>query len=590
MSRPHLEDTLVTRNYIGLATSAHDTALAVVDSAGKVVFAEATERYLQFKRAIGVAPDVVHHTADVLERVCDPDTEFVVAHSWADRPSFTATEVMRWMGTTQLQLEQRYGPDVPDFQRSRLVSLRQLYLAANQVAAVSGYTIDAELLNRLGWRHGAVDRRRYDHHLTHAAAACFSSPFDEAVCAVVDGLGEQASCGFFVYRDGKLQQLAQTGSAWASLGFFYSAACHACGFHWICGDEWKVMGLAAYGHPDQALIEFFGSLIRANGLSLEGNFSDAAVERIWNMRRRKGAPAIDFANVAYAAQKVFTDTLLQLLNSLYEKGFSRNLVLGGGCALNSSTSGRILDQTPFENLYVFCAPADDGNAVGAALLAHREDHPDHRPAPRWQSPYLGSSMSRDTLANVKAFNGSAKITECRGDAPRRAAQALAQGQIIGWIQGRAEFGPRALGNRSILADPRSPDIKERINSRVKFREEFRPFAPSILHELGPEYFEHYQESPYMERTLKFRPEVIHRVPGVVHVDGTGRLQTVKPEWNERYHQLIRCFYELTGIPLVLNTSFNVMGKPIAHSVEDVLAVFYSSGLQTVFIDDLMIEK
>jgi carbamoyltransferase len=183
----------------------------------------------------------------------------------------------------------------------------------------------------------------------------------------------------------------------------------------------------------------------------------------------------------------------------------------------------------------------------------------------------------------------ARIDECR-DAPRKAAELLAKGRIVGWVQGRAEFGPRALGNRSILADPRSLDVRYRLNATVKFREEFRPFAPAILHEHGDRYFERYQESPYMERTLAFRREVIGTVPAVVHVDGTGRLQTVKREWNPRFHALVSAFHEITGVPLVLNTSYNVMGKPIAHSVEDVLAVFHTSGLDAVFIGDVCLEK
>jgi carbamoyltransferase len=177
-----------------------------------------------------------------------------------------------------------------------------------------------------------------------------------------------------------------------------------------------------------------------------------------------------------------------------------------------------------------------------------------------------------------------------GQVSRRTAELLAQGRIVGWMQGRAELGPRALGHRSILADPRRPDMKDRINSAVKFREEFRPFAPSILHEHGPEYFERYQDSPYMERALVFRPEVREKVPAVVHVDGTGRLQSVRREWCERFHQLLTDFHGITGVPLLLNTSFNVMGKPLVHSVEDAVAAFLTTGLDALVIDDYLIEK
>jgi carbamoyltransferase len=199
-------------------------------------------------------------------------------------------------------------------------------------------------------------------------------------------------------------------------------------------------------------------------------------------------------------------------------------------------------------------------------------------------------MSEETLRQLVAFGGIGKLTHCGDDAPRHAASLLADNRVIGWVQGRAEFGPRALGNRSILANPGSPEIKDRINSTVKFREEFRPFAPAILHEFGSDYFHDYHASPYMERTLRFRDKAASQVPGVVHADGTGRVQTVQQQWNPRFHALVSEFHRLTDIPLVLNTSFNVMGKPIAHSVEDALAVFFTSGLDALFIEDVLIEK
>jgi carbamoyltransferase len=170
------------------------------------------------------------------------------------------------------------------------------------------------------------------------------------------------------------------------------------------------------------------------------------------------------------------------------------------------------------------------------------------------------------------------------------AKLLADGKLVGWVQGRAEFGPRALGNRSILADPRPADMKDKINSLVKFREEFRPFAPSILDEFGSEYFENYQVTPYMDRTLGFKETAREKVPAIVHVNATGRLQSVRREWNERYYDLIHEFYKLTGVPMLLNTSFNIMGKPIIHSVEDAVGLFFTTGLDALVIEDCLIEK
>lgn len=581
--------TAMKRNYVGLATSFHDSALAIVDSHGEVLFAEATERPLQNKRSIGITPDLVHHAGDIIRQFCEPDAQIVTACSWAERPPTSPAEIEKPFDEQRAALESQYAR-IPDGPRTELISMRHAALAMWKARTFSGDNLDFEL-NRIGWPHPFVARRRaYPHHLTHAAFACFSSPYEEAVCAVLDGVGEDASCAFFSYRNGELREIAPRTHARGSLGFFYTGVCIACGFGILTGEEWKVMGLAPYGEVDEELARLFRRMIRVDGLGLDTTSDLEDTFRLYGLRRKAGEPVIAAANIARTGQHVFGEVLFELLGNLANEGTSGNLVLTGGCALNSSASGRILDNTPFTSLFVPCAPGDDGNAIGAALLAYREDNPDYQPARRVASPYLGSRMSAEVIENVRRFADPTRVTNCHGNAPQRAARLLAEGQIIGWIQGRAEFGPRALGNRSILADPRSAAIKERINARVKFREEFRPFAPSVLHECGPEYFERYQESPYMERTLRFRPEVMQRVPGVVHVDGTGRLQSVKKEWNPRFHALISEFRDLTGVPLVLNTSFNVMGKPIAHSVEDVLAVFHSSGLDAVFIDELLIEK
>ena len=273
-------------------------------------------------------------------------------------------------------------------------------------------------------------------------------------------------------------------------------------------------------------------------------------------------------------------------------GLSDNLVLCGGCALNSSYNGQILERTPFQHLYVPSAPADDGNAIGAALLARADDggHKNRSNSFAFQTPYLGSSADRDRLERLVERGKLPNLRHLPEKIYEETAKLLAGGKLVGWMQGRAEFGPRSLGNRSLLAAPYPAGMKDKINAAVKFRESFRPFAPSILHEFGHQYFENYRESPYMERTLKFRPHVIDRVPAVVHVNQTGRLQTVKREWNPRFYALIEAFYELVGIPLLLNTSFNIMGKPIVHSIEDAIGMFYTTGMDVLVIEDYLIVK
>jgi carbamoyltransferase len=271
-------------------------------------------------------------------------------------------------------------------------------------------------------------------------------------------------------------------------------------------------------------------------------------------------------------------------------GISDNLVLSGGCALNSCYNGRIVNRTGFTRLHVPSAPADDGNALGAAFLAYHRDHPRARPPARAATPYLGSRISSRPLDSLLRLGRLASTRHCPGTVHQVAASLLADGKVVGWIQGRAEFGPRALGNRSILADPRPSDVRERINAIVKFREPFRPFAPAILDEYGPDWFEDYQVSPYMERTLVWRACAQSRVPGVVHVDRTGRLQSVRRVWNERFYDLIRAFHARTGVPILLNTSFNVVGKPIVHTLEDALGIFCTTAMDALIVEDYVIEK
>ncbi len=592
------------RNYIGLACTFHDPAIAIVNSEGTVVFAEAAERYLQDKRAINCPPDHAIRIAALIHEYVERDAELVVAKSWSYPFARYYAKHAKRLGWLQW-IRDRFGMDAPtgarplDFSRSVCEAMLR---SLNQ----SGWNIRYQLATH--WAYGApriangkpaaadratvlsgfgpVRETAFDHHWTHAAAAAYSSGMGDATVAVIDGWGEGGATAFFRYENGRLNELPKTRTPGSNLGFFYEMLCFMCGFDPLKGEEWKVMGLAAYGKRDETMYQFYRSLLEIDGV---------------HIRRRRGrgpwrpefldlVTRIDRADVAHTGQLVFEEWVCELLTNLHRQCPNDRLILSGGCSLNSSCNGKILENTPFQQLHVFCAPADDGNAVGAALLGYYNDHPAVQAPQQIMSPYLGSRLSVESLTMLERFGRGPMMRRCPDDVCRQTARMLADGKIVGWAQGRAEFGPRALGNRSILADPRRHDIKAILNDRVKFREEFRPFAPSILHEYGPEYFKDYSESPYMERTLRFRPEVVDRVPGVVHVDGTGRLQSVKEEWNARYYHLIREFHALTGVPLLVNTSFNVMGKPIIHSVEDAVSVLMTSGLDAIVLEDLIVEK
>jgi carbamoyltransferase len=576
----------MSRYYVGLACTGHDNALAVVDPGGRAVFAEAIERRLQSKRALGCLAENQESIEQVLDRYCDGATEIVVARTWSTEADACLARAERQYAMLLRVLKTSAGQN--DAIIEELADLQYILAFVRRGIRDAGAVVEELCRGKC-----RVEHRAFDHHLTHAATACFTGPKEEATCAVVDGFGENGNTSFYSYQDGRLDQLRGRGrpsGEVAGLGLFYALICKLCGFDPWRGEEWKVMGLAAYGQRDDEVYELMTQCLSVTGLEFRSPPTrPAAVNRLRSFARKRGAAPLTVANLACTGQLFFADMMASLLANGHAAGRSDNLVLGGGCALNSSFNGQILSRTPFSHLHVFAAPADDGNALGAALLAYHEDHPGERFVPR-QSPFLGSIMSDGVLANLRRYQGGLRVFCAGGLVHKRTAELLANGKIVAWVQDRAEFGPRALGNRSLLADPRAPGMKARLNDTVKFREEFRPFAPSILHEYGPRYFVDYQESPYMERTLAFREEVKARVPAVVHFDGTGRLQTVKREWNPRYHDLIQEFHELTGEPLVLNTSFNVMGKPIVHSVEDAVAVLMTSGIDALVIGEIVLEK
>ncbi|MEH1787269.1 MAG: carbamoyltransferase C-terminal domain-containing protein [Nostoc sp.] len=580
------------RNYIGLSCSCHDPALAIVNSNGEVVFAEAAERYLQNKRAWYSPPDDLIRMSELLNTYCEKDADLILASTW--QPStLRKAEFFYFNSLFQnpviqflLGLLSSETPLPAPFSQL-LISGTAKNLGLNtEFVFLLKNQINPQINSRL-----QVTRKAFDHHLTHAAAACYSSPFEEALCVIADGYGEGSSTAIFHYDRGTLKPIPRIKPSIPSLGIFFAKLCNACGFDSIKGEEWKVMGLAPYGKLNQTLYDSLKGLmeVKDGGFIYKNKHLIQQYESTLNHYILKRWDNLyDAADLAYTGQLVFSELMTDLLKSAYEICPSDRLVLSGGCALNSAFNGQVLELVPdFKSCYVFSAPGDDGNAVGAALLAYYSDRPPQNKKPaKLQSPYLGSTISMKTLSNLEQYSRLKKVPlECGETVSQKAAQFLAEGKIIGWMQGRAEFGPRALGNRSILADPRLPDIKLRLNIEVKYREEFRPFAPAILHEYGAEYFENYQETPYMERALRFHPQAAEKVPGVVHVDGTGRLQTVKRDWNPRFYDLISAFFQLTGIPLILNTSFNVMGKPIVHSVEDAIAVFMTTGMDVLIIED-----
>ena len=573
--------------YLGLGSTYHDPALALVDDHGRVLFAEALERPLQQKRALNQEADHPSVLPALLETYGHRFDRLVVASNWnARRPWYEhLAHRLGWLEPRGILRHQgrELAACLPTWQLHYMQSLQRHALAKQGVSL-------ARLL-RERFPGVAVAFRSYDHHLTHAALGAYASPFRDAACAVIDSYGEQGALAFFAFEDGKLRPLYRSRGP-QSLGFFYMKLTELCGFDWLAGEEWKVMGLAAYGEQNDALLRLFEQLFKVDGFDLHQDRSRFFKVRrqLEAYRRPLGAPAEDAADLARTGQVFFTQSVNALLSGFRVQGLSENLVLAGGCALNSSTNGQLLRGTGFERLYIPSAPADDGTALGAALLAYHSEHPRAPGRERPLSPYLGSTPKTEEIERFARFSGLQAERLTDEALFVRAAQLLAEGGLLGWMRGRAEFGPRALGHRSILADPRDPEMMARINARVKFRERFRPYAPAILDEYGDAYFHDYQFSPYMAQTLRYRSEVLDRVPAVVHADGTGRVQSVSRHLHPDLHGLLSVFHDLTRIPLLLNTSFNVMGKPMVHSVEDAFAVFMGSGLDALIVGDRLFVK
>ncbi|WP_305728665.1 carbamoyltransferase N-terminal domain-containing protein, partial [Burkholderia ubonensis] len=347
------------RNYIGLGTSPHDPSLAIVDSRGQLVFAEDAERYLQNKRAWCSPPDDFIRIGKLLGEYCEPDAEFVIVGSW--REKFFKRLHFFSFGPLKGLIRRKIGAD--NFDMLRCI--------ASYANPRHGINTEAHLQRVFGRR--PVIHREYEHHLTHSAAACFGSTFSDAVSVVIDGLGESTSCKVFHFDRGVHREIS-TKPSQGSFGQYYSLLCELCGFDPIGGEEWKVMGLAPYGAKSDRYYGLLRSLLDVDDLRIrEGRRAAAAIGELVKLRRTRGQPALAFADLAYTGQLVFGEFVDELLANAHRRGLSDNLVLSGGCALNSAYVGSLAGRGPFRRSHVFCAPADNGNSVGAAWLAYHAD-------------------------------------------------------------------------------------------------------------------------------------------------------------------------------------------------------------------------
>ncbi|MBI4445095.1 MAG: hypothetical protein HY645_04230 [Acidobacteria bacterium] len=589
-------------NLLGISCYFHDAAAALVRD-GKVVAAAEEERFSRIKHDYGFPQRAI---------------DFCLSHARIDAGEL---DYVVFFEKPFLKFERLLLSSMQTFPRSHAV-FRE---------AMVGWLGDKLWIKHLIQRRLNLPASKIlfsEHHLSHAGSAFFCSPFDEAAVLTIDGVGEWATAAYGVGRNTSLRLLREIRYP-HSLGLLYSAFTAFLGFE-VNEGEYKVMGMAPFGQPRyldkvQKLIHlandgsfqldldyfcFHHSISRTFNQKFESLFGKPRDPEEPFFTETTGFPSYlgnqpsnanglaernqYYADVAASIQKVTEEVLLKMARRVHDETGLEKLCLAGGVALNSVANARIFQETPFQEIYIQPAAGDGGGALGAALYAYhavlgkpRNFVMDHA--------YWGQEHSSREIAQFLSGNGIKASRLSRPQLVEQTVGLLEKGKVVGWVQGRFEWGPRALGNRSILADPRRANMKDIVNTKIKFREPFRPFAPSIPVENVSEYFE--VKNPrslypcrFMLFVLDIRGERRPCIPAVTHVDGTGRLQAVHEDTNPLYHQLIRSFGQATGTPVLLNTSFNLKGEPICNTPQEAYQTFQRSDMDVLVLGDWMIEK
>ncbi|MDQ7083776.1 MAG: carbamoyltransferase C-terminal domain-containing protein [Sulfurovum sp.] len=449
-----------------------------------------------------------------------------------------------------------------------------------------------------------------EHHRSHMASAFFASPFEESAVLSIDGFGDFTSTMIGTGKDINIEVLDSVIYP-HSVGVFYTAFTQYLGFE-NYGDEYKVMGLSPYGNPtlidkvkdvlilkDNGLFEINTKYFKhpKEGVQMSWEDGDPFIENIYSeymeeifgkARVKDEALTQYHKDLASSIQKVTEDLVFHILNHLQKRTGLKNICIAGGVAQNSVLNGKILEHTTFENLYIPPAGHDAGTAIGSALWLYNHMQRNKRIQPMYHS-YFGSKFSDDEVEEYLKLHNIIYTKYSDKELNDKITDCLIDAGVVGWFQGRAEFGPRALGHRSILADPTRDDAKEMLNLKIKKREPFRPFAPSILKEFVSQYFETVDSVPFMEKVFQFKEEKRNNLKAVVHVDGSGRLHSVDSEVEPKYYKLIETFYKKTGVPILLNTSFNE-NEPIVNTPAQAYACFARTKMDMVAIGNILIER
>jgi carbamoyltransferase len=569
----------------------HGNASAAIIADGRLIAAVEEERFNRVKYAAGFPSAAIRYCLDAAGiTLAEVDHIAIPRNPWAR------------LGTKLF-----YALRMPSFARERAKVMTQ-FVGIPEALAQAFDTAPAAIRAKY---------YRVEHHQAHLASTFFVSPFDDAALLSADGLGDFAST---MWGSGHGNRMDIDGSIAFphSLGMYYTAVSQYLGFRKF-GDEYKVMGLAAYGEP--AYMDEFRKVVLSHqgvgfrlGLDyfkhhrtgpemtwrdadktpeLGAMFSDYMAERLGPSRDPAAPVEKLHRDCAASLQARLEEVLFEMLRALHASTKQKAVCLAGGVAFNCVANGKIFDETPFEKIFVQPAAGDAGLAIGAAYFVHHQILGQPRSFVMDHSYWGPGYTHEQVLSAIRASrlqSEGLEIAELHEKViAKEAAKEIAAGKILGWYQGRAEWGPRALGNRSIVADPRRPDMKDILNARIKHREMFRPFAPSVLAEATGEYFEKSYPSPFMTQAYSVRPEKREAIPAPTHVDGTGRLQTVTYSANPRYWALIREFADLTGVPVVLNTSFND-NEPIVCRPEEAIDCFLRTKMDVLVMGDILIRK
>lgn len=590
---------------LGISAYYHDSAAAIVED-GRVVAAAQEERFSRKKHDPNFPTHAIEYCLN--EAGCAlSDLDRVVFY---DKPFLKFERLLETYVAFAPRGFKSFSKAIPIWLREKLF---QKDLLRKELE---------EAFGEFDWKNRLLFS---EHHMSHAASAYLPSPFDESIVLTMDGVGEWTTTSMSVGRGNKLNIERELFFP-HSLGLLYSAFTFYTGFK-VNSGEYKVMGLAPYGEPKYAdlIINNLMDLKDDGTFRLDMSYFDyctgltmtnAKFEALFGMPARRAEEKLEQFHMDLAAsiQMVTEEVMLRLTRSLAEQTGIRNLCLAGGVALNCVANGRILRDGAFDKIWIQPAAGDAGGALGAALagyyLFEGKDRASSTGRDHMVGSYLGPAFSQDEIEDRLRQIGAKFQVVDEATLMSQTVQALATEMAVGWFQGRMEFGPRALGGRSILGDPRSPNMQKMLNLKVKYRESFRPFAPSILCEHVDDWFELKSDSPYMllvdgiksdkrrrmtaEEKALFGIDKLNvmrsEIPAVTHVDYTARIQTVHPDTNPRYHKLLSAFYSLTGCPILVNTSFNVRGEPIVCTPQDAFRCLMGTEMDLLAIGNCLVWK